>query len=58
MRGDFGFKKASNKERAAAELLKKDLTTAHYTLGLEDDTQARSQRREKSYTSENTSALR
>jgi hypothetical protein len=43
MRGDFGYKKASSKERAVAEALKKDLTTAHYTLGLEDDTQARTQ---------------
>jgi len=37
MRRDFGYKKASSKERAAAEILKKDLTTEHYHLGFNDD---------------------
>ena len=31
------YKKASSKERAAAEILKKDLTTEHYHLGFNDD---------------------
>jgi hypothetical protein len=43
MRGDFGYKASSSAERAAAEALKKDLTTAHYSLGFEDDGRSRQQ---------------